>query len=73
MNAPVKCPKCAGEMQEGFVVDYGYNKNYVAHWVAGKPQFGPLGGTKLWGKEQRPIQTFRCAKCGYLESYASPA
>ena len=73
MDVSVKCPKCAEVMQEGFVVDYGYSKNYVAQWVAGKPELGFLGGTKLWGKEQRPIQTFRCPKCGYLESYAPPA
>ncbi len=70
MNAPVKCPKCGEEMKEGFVVDHGYVKNYVAQWVAGKPEFGPFGGTCLLGKEKRPIRTFCCTKCGYLEAYA---
>jgi predicted nucleic-acid-binding Zn-ribbon protein len=73
MNAPVKCPKCGDEMEEGFVVDHGYGQNYVAQWVAGKPEFGVFGGTKVWGKQQRPIRTFCCAKCGYLESYAPTA
>ena len=26
-------------MKEGFVVDYAYSKNYVAQWVAGKPEW----------------------------------
>ncbi len=58
-------------MNEGFVLDNGYPQNRVAHWVAGKPEFGPLGGLKLWGKDRRPIRTFCCAKCGCLESYAA--
>ena len=70
MNPELKCSKCGAEMEEGFVADEGYNKRYVAHWVAGKPQFGFFGGAKTWGKEQRPVRTFCCTKCGYLESYA---
>jgi hypothetical protein len=27
-------------------------------------------GTKIRGKEQLEIHTFRCPKCGFLESYA---
>jgi len=56
-------------MKEGFVVDRGPS-NYVAEWVAGEPEFGTFGGLKLWSKERRPIRTFCCGKCGYLESYA---
>ncbi len=69
MDAPVKCPKCAEEMQEGFMLDYGYSWTGPAKWLAGKPEFGLFGGIKLWGKEKYPTQTFRCPKCGYLESY----
>ena len=57
-------------MQEGFVPDEGYNKRYVARWVAGKPEKGILGSTKVWRKDQFSIQSFRCINCGYLEFYA---
>lgn len=58
-------------MNEGFVPDHALSVNPVAHWVAGKPEFGPMGGLKFWRKDPRPIRTFCCAKCGYLESYAA--
>jgi len=57
-------------MDEGFVIDHEDARKRVIHWVAGKPEYGPLGGVKEWSKEQHQIQTFRCPKCGYLESYA---
>lgn len=60
-------------MNEGFFVDFAENGARVAHWIAGKPEFGLLGGTKTWGKLQHPVQTFRCRKCGCLESYAPGA
>jgi hypothetical protein len=58
-------------MQEGFVLDYieGAGKR-VAHWVAGKPEYGFFGNAKTRGKVQHRMRTFRCCKCGYLESYA---
>jgi hypothetical protein len=58
-------------MEEGYVVDRGYRRNDVASWVAGKPEYGWSGSLKVWDGQIRPIQTFRCTKCGYLESYVS--
>ena len=63
-----KCSKCGSDMQEGFIVDKGYNCTTRPSWVAGKPQKSWLG-TEVDGKTQYPIQTFRCIKCGLLESY----
>ena len=53
-------------MQEGFVRDM----SYASQWVAGKPEKGFFVGAKMSSKEKHFIETFRCAKCGFLESYA---
>ena len=57
-------------MQEGFILDLTEGPRMVASWVAGKPEKSRWTGTKVHGKEQHHIQSFRCTKCGYLESYA---
>jgi hypothetical protein len=57
-------------MQEGFILDVSYADRLVSRWVAGKPEKRFLIGVKTSGKEQHFIQTFRCARCGFLESYA---
>lgn len=68
-SAP-NCPKCGGEMAEGFIpeLNLGY---LVPFWVVGKPETDCLGSLKVAGKDQYQIETFRCAKCGYLESFAT--
>jgi hypothetical protein len=57
-------------MDEGFVVDYVAGAPRVASWVAGAPEFGWAGTVKVGEREQLYVQVFRCANCGYLESYA---
>ena len=64
------CPKCRGQMEEGFILDETRSGNQLCSWVKGPPQEGLLGGVKTWRKERRWIQTFRCVGCGFLESYA---
>jgi hypothetical protein len=59
-------------MREGFVLDRSYGMRSVATWVAGKPETNLFGDANLTEKEQRPIRTFCCQSCGYLESYAHP-
>lgn len=58
-------------MSEGFIVDKGYGSSEVAKWVDGPPEKSFWVGLKLGGKEKIEIVTWRCRKCGYLESYAS--
>jgi predicted nucleic-acid-binding Zn-ribbon protein len=65
------CPKCGGQMEEGFIIDYTHGAPTVSSWVQGPPQKGWLGGAKSWGKERREVRTFRCVGCGFLESYAT--
>ena len=68
----LSCPRCGSSMEAGYVIAQGYGKITDAQWVAGEPEergwFG--GGLKLWRKERRPVTTYRCQRCGYLESYA---
>ena len=64
------CPKCDGEMTEGFVADQGYGSVGVSDWVEGEPVKSFWTGTKISGKNKYQIKSFRCVKCGYLESYA---
>jgi hypothetical protein len=63
--------KCGGPMQVGFILESTESGRQVSKWIEGMPEF-PWNnfGVKIKNKEQHPIQTYRCAKCGYLESYA---
>jgi len=59
-------------MEAGYIVDvmYGQGSAAAPKWVAGEPQRSVWTGLKLRGKEQLPVTTYRCRRCGYLESYA---
>jgi hypothetical protein len=70
MNTTRKCPKCSGEMKEGFVVDETSANISVQTWVAGKPEKDFLGTVKVIEKETYRIHTFRCQNCRFLEQYA---
>ncbi len=67
---PQVCPKCQGEMVRGFVADFAHSKVLVSTWVEGPPERSFWYGTKVPREKCLPIATFRCAACGYLESYA---
>jgi len=71
MNQQI-CPKCQGEMEQGFVLDNTYGERIVSHWSSGQPKKSFWTGTKLSEDKQIPIGTFRCKDCGYLESFARP-
>jgi hypothetical protein len=68
----MRCAKCNGEMVLGFIFECENHK--LDTWVEGPPKKSWWGG--FWGgvtapKEKRiSIGTFRCSKCGFLESYA---
>ena len=57
-------------MEAGFIVDEGYGTRTVANWIAGEPEKSMWTGLKTRGKDKREITTYRCRRCGYLESYA---
>jgi predicted nucleic-acid-binding Zn-ribbon protein len=69
MNKQPQCPKCGQPMLEGYVPEASQSRAGGTRWVSGPPEVGFLG-LNLRGKDVVEIRTFRCAGCGYLESYA---
>lgn len=76
MNQPdPTCPKCSSPMELGFTPDYSSSWTYLGHWSRGRPKsafltfFDRLGIGKP-STSCIPIGTYRCQKCGFLESYA---
>ncbi|MSR61235.1 MAG: hypothetical protein EXS08_02140 [Planctomycetes bacterium] len=65
-----KCPKCGPAMDEGFVLDERHRGVTQSSWVEGEPVPSFWSGLKLSGHLRLKVSTFRCPKCGYLESYA---
>ena len=67
----LNCSKCSSEMEDGFIVDFGYANVQPSGWVEGEPVKSRWHGIKINDKKQYSITTFRCVRCGYLESYAT--
>ena len=65
-----QCPKCQSAMSEGFVVDHTHGGASVSAWVEGEPRKSFWVGLKLRGTTPIDISTWRCRRCGFLESYA---
>lgn len=71
-NAAPRCAKCDVPTEVGFVLDNAHSGRVQSGWVEGPPERSFWFGIKLGGREQIPIMTYRCPRCGYLESYARP-
>jgi hypothetical protein len=71
-NDRVECPKCSGEMMQGFVPDYSYAQILVGRWHEGQAEKSFWSKTKTPSTEGIPIGAFRCQRCGFLEFYADP-
>ena len=65
------CPKCQGSMSEGFIADKTHGGTGVSSWIEGRPEKN-FWGIKIRGKISKEIATWRCGRCGFLESYAAP-
>lgn len=65
------CPKCQGQMTQGFVPDLRRASAEVSHWVEGHPKTDMWAGINLDRKRTYPIGAHRCESCGFLEFYAS--
>jgi len=63
------CPKCQHSMTVGLVLDHKDGGRRVSSWLEGAPVRSMLMGLKL-GRKPIEIQTWRCTRCGFLESYA---
>lgn len=64
------CPKCSANMENGFVIDATEGGLLQAQWAEGEPKKSFWLGVLVKKAERHPITTYRCANCGYLESYA---
>jgi len=67
----LKCPKCQGDMEEGYILDVQdmiNNGQNSAAWVQGTLQRGFIQGIKV--KLKRDMVADRCPNCGYVELYA---
>ena len=67
------CPKCGGRMAQGFQLDLGDGSaKKIASWVEGTPERAWFKTVKVRGKRQLEIESWRCERCFFLESYAPP-
>jgi hypothetical protein len=58
-------------MTEGFILDSTDHARLQSEWIEGPPDKSRWMGTmKVKGRARLPVATFRCSKCGYLESFA---
>ncbi len=59
-------------MEQGFVIDKTHDSvQDTQKWVEGAPERTFWSGIQLKNKDIFVVQTYRCANCGYLESYAT--
>lgn len=70
-----RCPKCNGDMVQGFTSGRDGPNRVVSTWVEGTPEkvgwlFRQVG--KVAPDKCIPVGIFRCSACGFLESYARP-
>ena len=70
MTDAMTCPKCTGMMVRGFIPEFSHRSS-VSSWVEGEPEHSFwAAGVKIDVDKVIDIVTYRCAACGFLESYA---
>lgn len=57
-------------MTDGVIADMGYGQWGVSSFLPGPPNVSRWFGLKVRKKNLVPITTYRCTRCGFLESYA---
>ena len=68
-----ECPNCGVAMEDGFMIDRGHaNAASQSQWAEGIPERSWWQGVRLKGKDRIPTITYRCPRCGLLQSYALP-
>ena len=67
----IVCPKCGAAMREGFVPDHAQGGYVQTTWYEGPVEKSFWAGLKVSGKSHFQVRSYRCSKCGYLESYAT--
>ena len=70
-DATPTCPKCSASMEKGYVADLTYGAVLQSAWTPGEPEPRRILGGIQWSRTGNiDIVTFRCERCGFLESYA---
>lgn len=70
-SRPSACPKCNGEMVQGFMPQHIYGAGLqLGQWVEGLPQKSFWSGLSMRRRQSIPIGAYRCKSCGFLEAYA---
>lgn len=64
------CQRCGGELEQGFVPDFGYGAIRAVAWAEGDPEHSFWTGVTVRHKRQIPIVALRCMRCGGLEFFA---
>lgn len=68
---PRLCPKCEGAMEEGFIPDRGdLDLLHTTQWHGGLADKTFWLGRKVADKRKFEVRSYRCSRCGFLESYA---
>jgi hypothetical protein len=67
---PNRCLKCTGDMVEGYLKPSRWGVPWP-EWVSGVPLRGFFNDLRESERDIRRVRTYRCIRCGFLESYAS--
>jgi hypothetical protein len=58
-------------MTVGVIVDHGHGQSTPERWQEGEAIVSKWWGLRVDKKALLDVETWRCTKCGYLESYAA--
>jgi hypothetical protein len=57
-------------MEQGFLVDHTYGAVAQSEWASGEPHYSKWTGMHMKGRQLYDVATYRCMRCGVLESFA---
>ena len=58
-------------MEPGFLIDTTHGGYVQQSWLEGLPEHSRWVGLKTKGKRKIPVISNRCARCGFLENWAT--
>lgn len=71
MDMSQECPKCRGRMHAGYLLERGHgDMRATAAWIEGEPERSFWQGLRTSDRDVFETRTYRCERCGFLESYA---